>query len=318
VDKVVFGNAYHVGTHACYGGRYVGHRAGVPDSSPGLAVNLACGSGLYAMAVAAQELRSGGGRVVAAVGADAPSMVRKAVMIPSFTDISAGEHISASVHRLALEYGVGRSEQDRWALRSHERAAAARDKGWLAEEIVPAAGLGHDDSILAAPVPAHFHQSRPLFEGGTPTHASTHAIVDGGAALLMAGAAGGPPPCRPIGRCLADAVAAAEPRRMALACALALRRAAERAGVSLEDIDLFEINETFAAQALVDIKELGIPEEKVNVNGGAIAIGHAFAGTGGRLALTLLHELGRRKLRLGAAAVSLGGGQGIAVVLERL
>ncbi|MBI4678524.1 MAG: thiolase family protein [Elusimicrobia bacterium] len=321
LDKVVFGNSYHVGPHACYGGRYVGHRAGVPDSVPGVAVGLACGSGLYAMMVAAQDLLLGTAGTAAAVGADAPSLIRRAVLVPSFTDVSAGAPISTLTHRLALDHGFDRPAQDRWALMSHCRAKAAQARGLFAEEIVPVNGLDRDDAVLSDPAAAHFEQSKPIFEGITTTLANTHAIVDGGAALVMASRV--PAPARaadlkPVGRYLAGAVAATEPRKTALACALALRSAACRAGVSLRDIDLFEINETFAAQVLVDMKELSLPEDKVNVNGGAIALGHAFGGTGVRLALTVLKELGRRKLKLGAAAVSLGGGQGVAVVLERL
>ncbi|MBI5623074.1 MAG: thiolase family protein [Elusimicrobia bacterium] len=316
VDEVVFGNAYHVGPHACYGGRYVGHRAGLPDSSPGKTVGLACGSGLYAVAVAAQDLRLGAASIAAAAGADAPSMVRKAVLIPSFTDLSAGEAIAASTHRTCLEAGISREDQDRWALRSHALAGKAQKSGLFASEIVQVPGLAADDLVLRDPAPEHFTRSEPLFEGSTPTHASVHGIADGGSALLLArGPAAGR--IEPLGRLLADAVTSEAPRRMALACAGALKRAVSEAGVRVEDIDLFEINETFAGQVLADIKELGIPEEKVNVNGGAIALGHAFGGTGGRLVLTLLKELGRRNLRLGAAAISVGGGQGVAVVVER-
>ncbi|MBI5882629.1 MAG: thiolase family protein [Elusimicrobia bacterium] len=320
VDKVVFGNSYHAGSHSCYGGRYVGHRAGLPDSVPGLAVCLACGSGLYAMMVAAQELRLGTAGVVAAAGADSPSNIRRAVLVPSFTDLSAGEPISAGAHRLALEYGFDRSAQDRWALLSHCRAKAGRERGLFDAELVPLAGLDFDDAVLSDPQPGRFSSSEALFPDSSTTHANTHAIVDGGAALMMASASALPGLARakPVGRYLADAVVATDPRNMSLACALALRRAADLAGVSMSDIGLFEINETFAAQVLVDMKELGLPEEKVNVNGGAIALGHAFGGTGGRLVLTLLKELQRRGLKLGAAAVSLGGGQGIAVIIERL
>ncbi|MBI5208962.1 MAG: thiolase family protein [Elusimicrobia bacterium] len=320
IERVVLGNSYHVGPHACYGARYVGHRAGLPDEVPGVTVGLACGSGLYAVIVAAQDIALGVAGVVAAAGADSPSQVRRAVIVPSFTDVSAGESIAASVEALARERGIDRAAQDRWALLSHRRARAAQAGGLLAGEIVAVAGASQDDAVLPDPRPEHFAGSKLLREGGTVTLANTHAIVDGGAALLLAcgRAAGKLPAARPRGRFLAGAVASTQPRKMALACALAVRRAVDDAGLGLSDIDLFEINETFAAQVLIDIRELGLPEDKVNVNGGAIALGHAFGGTGGRMTLALLDELGRRGDRRGVAAISLGGGQGVAIVVERI
>ena len=315
VDKVVFGNMYHVGAHACYGARYVGHRAGIPPEVPCLAVNLACGTGLQAVISAAEEIASGRAALVAAVGADCASMVRRDVFVPSFKDLSCGRHIAETAQDLSREHGLSRSDQDRWAALSHDRARAARRRGVFAEEIVPAGEASEDDAILPEPDPGFFERSKPLFEGGSGTHANTHAIVDGGSALLLCAQA--PPHGRALGRYLGGAVVGIEPGRMAYASVVAIRGLLVRLGLAVSDIDLFEINETFAAQILVDMKELAIPEDRLNCNGGALALGHPFSATGARLVLTLLKELRRRSLKRGIASICVGGGLGVAVAVER-
>lgn len=316
LDVVVFGKAYDVGAHACYGARYVGLRAGVPARAAGLTVSLACGSGLQAMISAASEIAAGRARVAAAVGADSPSLVPRAVFAPSFRDLACGRHIAETAQRLAAQAGFTRAALDAWALESHRRAARARTAGTFRAEIVPAGGVEEDDAIVAGATPELFARAALLFDAGTATRANTHAIVDGASALVMAaaGAAGG----RPLGRYLGGAVIGLPPEQMARACVEAVRRLLARLRLGVADVDLFEINETFAAQMLIDVKELGLPADKVNVNGGGLSIGHPFGGTGCRLAHTLLLELRRRSLRRGVAAICVGGGLGVAVAVESL
>jgi acetyl-CoA acetyltransferase family protein len=314
VQRLVFSNAYHVGAHAVYGGRYAALRAGLPVGVAAPTVSLACGSGLYAVAAGAREVELGLD-LVAAGGADSSSQVPKEVFAPSFTDLACNLPIGKTVEDLAKSYGFGRAEMDAWALRSHEKARAAQSAGRLADEIVPTAGLDMDDAIMDPPSAEKLAAAKPGRGSEAVTGANTHAIVDGGSAIILAsdkGAAGR----RPLGRIVSTAVVGLEPERMGFASVPALRAAAAAAGTRIGDIDLFEINETFAGQVLVDLKELDIPEGKVNVNGGAVAFGHPFAGTGARQILALLQELRRRGLKRGAASICVGGGQGVAAVVE--
>jgi acetyl-CoA C-acetyltransferase len=315
LDKVVFANTYHVGPHACYGARYVGLRAGLPPHIPNLTVNLACGAGLQSIISSAGVIASGEGTLVGAVGGDSSSNIARNVFVPSFKDASCGQHIAFTAQEMARESGISRADQDRWSLQSHQRAAKAREKGYLAEEIVPIGELSLDDGILDKPEESYFAGAKLLFETGEATGANTHGVTDGGSALIMAEAAsaGG---LKAVGRYVTGAVVGVPPEKMARASVVAVQKALKQARLSLEDIDLLELNETFASQLLIDLKELGLPEEKVNVNGGAIAIGHPWAGSGPRLVMTLLKELRRRGLKRGAAAICVGAGSGIAVIVE--
>jgi acetyl-CoA acetyltransferase family protein len=314
LNYVAFGNMYQVGPHGCYGARYVTHRAGCPPEVPGMAVNLACGTGLAAVDVAARTIQSGTALLAAAVGADTPSRLRKDVFVPSFTDISCGRHIAKTAEERAAEAGLTREAQDAWALRSHQRAAAARDKH--AEEIVAVNGVAADDAVKPAATGETFAAAELLFADGpqTVTHANTHGIVDGGAAVLFA--APSEAKGRVLGRLASTALVGVAPERMAYAAVPAVRRALEKARWKPADVDLWEVNETFAAQTLLDRAELEIPEDRLNVNGGAIALGHPFGATGVRLVHTLLLELKRRGKKRGVAAISVGGGQGVAACVE--
>jgi acetyl-CoA acetyltransferase family protein len=314
VEHVVFGNAYHVGAHAVYGGRYAALRAGVPAKVPASTVALACGSGLYAVAAAAREIELGSD-LVAASGADSSSLVPKEVFGPSFVDMACGKAIGKTVEDLARDYGVDRAAMDAWALRSHQLAREAQLAGRLAEEIVPTAGVELDDALMTEPSAERFAAAKPARGVEQVTSLNTHAIVDGGSAVILASEKGAQGR-RSLGRLLSAETVALEPDRMGLASVPAIRSAVAKAGLKIGDIDLFEINETFAAQALIDVKELGVSESKVNVNGGAIALGHPFAGTGPKQVLELLLELRRRGLKHGAAAICVGGGQGVAAVVE--
>jgi acetyl-CoA acyltransferase 2 len=315
LDKVVFANTYHVGPHACYGARYVGLRAGLPSHIPNLTVNLACGAGLQSILSAAGVIALGEGKLVASVGGDSSSNIARNVFVPSFKDASCDQHIAFTSQEMAREAGIPRAEQDRWARISHERAAAATKKGYLAEEIVAVGEVTQDDGIIENPDEAYFAGAKLLFETGEATGPNTHAVTDGGSALIMAdaSAAGG---LKPIGRFITGAVVGVPPEKMARASVVAVQKALAQAKLSLSDIDLFELNETFASQLLIDLKETGLPEDKVNVNGGAIAIGHPWAGTGPRLIFSLLKELKRRGQKRGVAAICVGAGSGVAAIVE--
>jgi acetyl-CoA C-acetyltransferase len=316
LNFIAFGNMYQVGPHGCYGARYVSHRAGCPPETSGVAVSLACGTGLLALTTAAGAISRGEASVAAAVGADTPSRLRRDIFVPSFTDISCGKHIAKTAEERAGEAGLSRAAMDAWALRSHVNARAAAKL--RAMEIVPVAGLADDDAIMENPSPERFATAKLLFSDGTAvmTHANVHGIVDGAAALILASpkAAKG----RALGRLVSSALVGVPPERMAYAAVPAVRLALERARWRESEIDLWEINETFAAQVLLDSAELGIKADLVNPNGGAIALGHPFGATGVRLVHTLLLELRRRSKRRGVAAISVGGGLGIAVCVEAL
>ncbi|MDE2313485.1 MAG: thiolase family protein [Elusimicrobia bacterium] len=317
LDFIVFGNCYHVGPHACYGARYVAHRLKADTGLTGTTVNLACGAGLEAVRVAAEEIASGRHSLVLACGADVSSRVPLSTFVPSFNDVWCGRAISETSQAVAKELGVSRQAQDAWAGQSHRRAAKARAAGLFRDEIVPAADAVQDDAIRENPTEDYFAKSKILYEGGNATSANTHAIVDGGSALVLADtkAAAGK---NPLGRLAGAEVVGLAPERMAEGSASAIRKLLARLSWPLDSVDLFEINETFASQTLVDIKALGLDPEKVNVNGGALALGHPFGGTGARLIHTLLLELARRGLKRGLAAICVGGGLGIAAAVERL
>lgn len=317
VDYLVFANSFHAGAHGVYSGRYVTGRAGLPLTTLSHAVNLGCGAGLQAVASALDMVELGKARVAAACGADAPSQVPRSVFVPAFKDRSCDRHIAETAQDRAAERGVSRAEQDRWALESHRRACANKAKHM--EEIVPLGGLDHDDAVRADASPELFAGAKPLSEGSNATHGNTHAIVDGGSAILLAEAsAAGKAKARPLGRLVATAQVVLPPQDMALGSAEATRKVLSDRGLKLSDVDLFEINETFASQTVICIKELGVSEDRVNPNGGALAFGHPFAGSGCRQVLSLLKELKRRGLKRGVASVCVGGGAGVAALVETL
>ena len=313
---VAFGNMYQVGPHGCYGARYVSHRAGCAPETTGVAVGLACGTGLLALTTAADAISRGEATTAAAVGADTPSRLRRDIFVPSFTDISCGKHIAKTAEELAAHAGLTRVAMDAWALRSHQKALAAAQ--FRAEEIVPVGSVTDDDAIFDDITADRFATAKLLFRDGSTvmTHSNVHGITDGGAALVLCApkAAKG----RALGRLASSALVGGPPERMAYAAVPAIRKALERARWRVAEVDLWEINETFAAQVLLDRAELSIDPQRINPNGGAIALGHPFGATGVRLVHTLLLELRRRSKRRGVAAISVGGGLGIAVCVEAL
>jgi len=343
IDQVFFGNVIQTSADAIYMARHVGLKSGVPTEVPALTVNRLCGSGLQAMISGAQAMLLDEADAVLAGGAEnmsqAPYVVYGArwglrlgstefqdYLFQALNDPYCGCDMANTAENLAEEYGISRQEVDEFALRSQQAAAAAQEKCYFTAEIVPVSVPGKKGPVEVArdehPRPDTsaevLARLQPVFrKNGVVTAGNASGIVDGAAAVVLATeeGLGGK---RPIGRIVSWGVVGVEPRIMGIGPARAIPAALERAGLTMDDIDLIEINEAFSAQYLAVERELGLDREKVNVNGGAIAIGHPLGASGARLGLTLLYELRRRGGRFGVASACIGGGQGIAVVFEAL
>lgn len=317
-------------------------RAGLPESVCGQTINRFCSSGLQTVASAAQQIMSGMGEVVIAGGVESMSMVpmigNKFVANPTLAEEYPGVYIGMGLtaENVARQYEVTRDEQDAFALRSHQRAAAAQASGKFAEEIVPVqvtTKVGNGSSVQENTV--IFDQDegvrrdtsldalaklKPVFHArGTVTAGNSSQTSDGAAALLVmseekAKALG----LTPLARFVSFAVGGVRPEVMGIGPIAAVPKALKLAGLSLENIDLIELNEAFAAQALAVIRTLGFAEEKVNVNGGAIALGHPLGCTGAKLTVQLIHELKRQNKQMGLVTMCIGGGMGAAGIIERL
>jgi acetyl-CoA acetyltransferase family protein len=345
IDQVVFGNALQTSANAIYGARHVALKAGLPETVPALTVNRLCGSGLQAVSTAADLLALEEAEIVLAGGMEnmtqAPHVLRgmrsglkmghaplEDMLVASLLDTHCGCSMSQTAENLAEETGVTRAEADAYALLSQQRAEAAARSGRLAEEIVPVTVRDRGREVVVTEDNHRRPETTleglaklpPAFGGrGFVTAGNASGIVDGAAAVVVAS----PRAARdlgvpPLGRMIAAAVVGVPPRIMGIGPVPAIRGALERAGLGLKEIDLFEINEAFAAQYLACEKGLGLDRDRVNVNGGAIALGHPLGATGTRLVLTLLLELRRRGGRFGVASACIGGGQGIALVVEAL
>jgi acetyl-CoA acetyltransferase family protein len=343
VEHIVFGNVLQTSADAVYGARHVGLKAGLPIEVPALTVNRLCGSGIQAAVSGAQMIGLGEADVVLTGGMEsmsqAPHVIRglrnglrlgqgqlEDTLWSALLDTHCGCTMAVTAENCASKYGVSREEQDRYAIRSQQLAERAWKEGRLGQEVVPVEiksrkgveVFAQDDHMRPdstmeglAKLPAAFSKN------GCVTAGNASGIVDGGAALLLASERGiKSHRLTPIGRLTHWASVGVEPSLMGMGPVPATRRVLEKAGLSLKDIDLIEVNEAFAAQYLSVEKELGLDREKVNVNGGAIALGHPLGMTGTRLLLTLILELRRRKLKRGLATACIGGGQGIAAVVE--
>ena len=343
VEHVVFGNVLQTSADAVYGARHVGLKAGLPIEVPALTVNRLCGSGIQAAVSGAQMIGLGEADVVLTGGMEsmsqAPHVIRglrnglrlgqgqlEDTLWSALLDTHCGCTMAVTAENCASKYGVSREDQDRYAIRSQQLAERAWKEGRLGQEVVPVEiksrkgveVFAQDDHMRPdstmeglAKLPAAFSKN------GCVTAGNASGIVDGGAALLLASERGiKSHGLTPIGRLMHWASVGVEPSLMGMGPVPATRRVLEKAGLSLKDIDLIEVNEAFAAQYLSVEKELGLDREKVNVNGGAIALGHPLGMTGTRLLLTLILELRRRKLKRGLATACIGGGQGIAAVVE--
>jgi acetyl-CoA acetyltransferase family protein len=343
VDHVIFGNALQTSGDAIYGARHVGLKAGVPKEIPALTVNRLCGSGFESIVQGAHRILLGEAETVLAGGMEnmsqAPHVIRGArkglrlgqgqledSLMVALLDSYCGLYMAQTSDRVAAKYGITRAEQDEYALSSQKRAADAWKACRLSEEVVPIevkAGrktlrVERDDHLRPDSTLEGLAALPPSFgKDGSVTAGNASGIVDGAAAVVVTSAekaaAEGK---KPLGRLVAWATVGVEPELMGLGPAPAARAAIAKAGLKAEDIGLWEINEAFAGQILGVVRELGLDREKLNVNGGAIALGHPLAATGTRCTLTLLKEMRRRGVRYGLAGACIGGGQGIAVVLE--
>jgi 3-oxoadipyl-CoA thiolase len=325
--------------------------AGLPDSVPGATVNRLCASGLEAINAAARAVKLGEGDFYLAGGVEsmsrAPWVVEKPeralprgprtmhdttlgwrMINPRMAELGVStESMGETGENVAERYGISREDQDAFALRSHQRAVAAAEAGLFAEEIVPIeTPKGRRETVLVeadeGPRPdaslEKMAKLRPAFrEGGTVTAGNASTLNDGAACLLVASEAGVEKlGAEPLARVLASGVAGVDPAYMGIGPAVAVPRALAAAGLSLDQIDLIELNEAFASQVLACAGELGIEEDRLNVNGGAIALGHPLGCSGARLTGTLVRELRRRKGRYGIATMCVGVGQGLATVFE--
>ena len=343
VNHVVFGNVLQTSSDAVYGARHVALKAGVPMDVPALTVNRLCGSGIQAAVSGAQLIMLDEADVVLTGGTEsmsqAPHVIRGArsglrlgqgqledTLWSALLDTHCGCTMAATAENCAAKYGVSREEQDRYALRSQQLADAAWKSGRLAEEVVAVEitsrkgteRFAQDDHMRPDSTLESLAKLPPAFgKNGCVTAGNASGIVDGAAALLLASSgAAKAHHLRPLARLTQWAVVGVDPALMGMGPAPATRLVLDRAGLTLKDIDLIEVNEAFAAQYLSVEKELGLDRDRVNVNGGAIALGHPLGATGTRLLLTLALELRRRDLKRGLATACIGGGQGIAAIVE--
>jgi 3-oxoadipyl-CoA thiolase len=336
VDDVFFGAANQAGEDNRNVARMAGLLAGFPDSVAGVTVNRLCASGLSAIVSACHAVIAGDADLLVAGGAEsmsrAPLVMAKPGGDPTVYDTTLGwrfpnprlaerfplESMGETGENVAELYGVSREDQDAFALRSHRRWAAAQEAGRFAAELVPLPELDHDEHPRPDTSLEKLERLRPVFrEGGTVTAGNASGINDGAAAVVVASEERARElDAIPMARFAGSAVAGVDPRTMGIGPVPAVRRLLDRAGLALEDVDLVELNEAFAAQSLAVIRELGLDEERVNVNGGAIALGHPLGMSGARLVVSLLHELRRREARYGLATLCVGVGQGQAALFS--
>jgi 3-oxoadipyl-CoA thiolase len=349
VEEVIFGCANQAGEDNRNVARMAALLSGLPDDVPGATVNRLCASGLEAVNQAARAVAFGEGDLLLAGGVE--SMTRAPLVTlkperafprgvpetadtvlgwrfinPRMAELYSTETMGETGENVAERFEVTRADQDRFALQSHERAIAAREAGLFADEIVPieapangeARLVEHDEGPRADTTLEKLAKLRPVFrEGGTVTAGNASQLNDGAACVVV----GTQETARrlgrePLARIVATGAVGVDPAVMGIGPIGATRKALHRAGLTVDDIDLIEINEAFASQVLASQRELGFPMEKLNVNGGAISIGHPLGCSGARLIGTLAHELRRRGGRYGVAALCIGVGQGLATVIE--
>ena len=342
IEDVYFGCANQAGEDNRNVARMAALLAGLPETVAGVTVNRLCASGLSAVVSACHAIRAGDGELFVAGGVE--SMTRAPLVMAkpdrayergdrTVWDTTLGwrfpnprleekfplESMGETGENVAERWSVSREDQDAFALESQRRHAAAAEAGRFRDELVSVDGVGADEHPRADTTLEKLSSLRPAFrEGGTVTAGNSSGLNDGAAALVVASQEKARElGLEPLGRFIASAVAGVDPRVMGIGPIPAVQKALARAGIEVADLDLVELNEAFASQSLQVIRELGLDPERVNVNGGAIAVGHPLGMSGARLVVTLLHELGRRGGRYGLATLCVGVGQGQAAVFER-
>ncbi|MEC5423555.1 acetyl-CoA C-acetyltransferase [Virgibacillus sp. C22-A2] len=343
IDFTVLGNVIHSAKNAPYLARHIALAAGIPMESPALTVNRLCGSGLQSVVSATQSIMLGDGDVALAGGVESMSLSPYALRGSRFgtklgtpqvddmlwaalTDEHIGCGMGVTAENLAEKYAISREGQDDYATQSHQRAAAARKEGKFAEEIIPVEvksrkgtiTVDTDEHIREDTTTEKLSKLKPAFrKDGSVTGGNASGINDGAGAVVLAGeeyveAKG----LKPLAKVVSWAVAGVDPSYMGIGPVPAIKKALEKANLTIDDMDLIEVNEAFASQYLAVEKELGLDREKVNVNGGAIALGHPVGASGTRVLYSLIKELRRRDKKYGVASLCIGGGQGIAMVIE--
>ena len=345
VGHAVFGNVIHTEARDMYLGRVAAIDGGLPASTPGLTVNRLCGSGLQAIISAAQAIMLGDADAAVAGGAESmsrgqywlPDMrwgrrmqdaVAVDAMVGALTDPFDHCHMAITAENVAADYGVSRADQDALAAESHRRAAFATEQGYFAGQITPievttrkgSTTFTSDEHIRPGMTADDLARLRPAFDAnGSVTAGNASGVNDAAAAVVLASASyAGAHGLRPMGRLVAYSHAGVEPRVMGIGPIPAVHKVLDRAGLKLDEIDVFEVNEAFAAQALAVIRELGLPPERTNPNGSGISLGHPVGATGAILVVKALYELRRTGGRYGLVTMCIGGGQGIAAVFERI
>lgn len=346
VDEIIFGNIIHTSSSSAYLARHIGLKSGMAESSSALTLNRLCGSGMQSIVSAAQSIASGDAKVVVAGGTEnmslSPHVLRgtrfgspnKAPKVDdmlweTLTDNYVGCGMGMTAENLAEKYSISREEQDQFSVESQEKAIAARDSGRFAEEIVPVKLKGRKGKEVIFDTDEHIREGasveglaklKPAFKkDGTVTPGNASGINDGAAAVIVASEEYvSEHNLKPLAKIVSWGVAGVDPSIMGIGPVPASKKALEKAGLSLEDIGLFEFNEAFASQSIAVIKELGVDKEKVNVNGGAVALGHPVGASGARITYSLALEMRKRNVKYGLASLCIGGGQGIAIILENV
>jgi acetyl-CoA acyltransferase len=328
VEDVIVGCAMPEAEQGLNVARIASLRAGLPVSASAVTINRFCSSGLQSIAFAAERIMAGFATAIVAGGTESMSLVPMGghkpspnpTLVDSYPDVYLTTGLVAENH--AREYAITREEQDGFALRSHQRAVAAIDNGRFTDEIVtgPAVALAADEGPRRDTSMDALGKLKPAFHvKGTVTAGNSSQMSDGAAAVLvMDGARARELQLAPLARVVAYATAGVEPERFGIGPVPAIRKALKIAGLTLDDMDLVELNEAFAAQVIACLRELPIDPDRLNVNGGAIALGHPLGCTGAKLTATILYEMQRRKARYGLVSMCVGGGMGAAGIFERM
>ncbi len=346
IDEIIFGNVIQTSDNSAYLARHIGLKSGLPESSAALTLNRLCGSGLQSIVSGAQSIALGEAKVIVAGGTESMSLApqvlkgtrfgspNKAPVVEdmlwgTLVDKYIGYGMGMTAENLSEKYNISREEQDEFSIDSQKKASEARDSGRFAEEITPIVIKDRKGKEIVIKVDEHIKDGvskdglaklKPAFKKeGTVTPGNASGINDGAAAVVLASEDYVQEHnVKPLARIVSWGVAGADPSIMGIGPVPASKKALEKAGLSLVDIDIFEFNEAFAAQSLAVVKELGIDKEKVNVNGGAIALGHPLGASGARITYSLAIEMKKRNLKYGLASLCIGGGQGIAIILENV